>query len=181
MEGSDMLGTDFCLWSMSALCGLSGTERLSGWFLQEKGEAWWKVKVEVTQLFPTLSNPMDCTVHGILQARTLEWAAFPFSWGSSQPRDWTQVSRIAGRFFTSWATRKAWWCLLNTHRYSRLGLPRGLSVTESTCQCERHGLSPGLGRSSREGNVHLVFSLGKAHEQRNAVGCGPWGSQKNQT
>ena len=47
------------------------------------------------------------TVHRILQARILEWVAFPFRRGSSQPRDWTQVSRIAGRFFTSWATREA--------------------------------------------------------------------------
>ena len=47
-------------------------------------------------------------VHGILQARILEWGAFPFSKGSSQPRDWTQVSLIAGGFFTSWATRGAW-------------------------------------------------------------------------
>ena len=46
-------------------------------------------------------------VHGILQARILEWVAFPFARGSSQPRDQTQVSRIAGRFFTSWATREA--------------------------------------------------------------------------
>ena len=46
-------------------------------------------------------------VHGILQARILEWVAFPFSRGSSQPRGQTQVSRIAGRFFTSWATREA--------------------------------------------------------------------------
>ena len=45
--------------------------------------------------------------HGILQARTLEWVAFPFSRGSSQPRDQTQVSRIACGFFTSWATREA--------------------------------------------------------------------------
>ena len=43
----------------------------------------------------------------ILQARILEWVAFPFSMGPSQPRDQTQVSRIAGRFFTSWATREA--------------------------------------------------------------------------
>ena len=50
---------------------------------------------------------MDCTVRGILQARILEWVAFPFSKGSSQPRDPTQVSRITGRFFTSWATREA--------------------------------------------------------------------------
>ena len=46
-------------------------------------------------------------VHRILQARILEWAAFPFSRGSSQPRDQSQVSCIAGGFFTSWATREA--------------------------------------------------------------------------
>ena len=46
-------------------------------------------------------------VHGILQARILEWVAVPFSRGSSQPRDGTQVSHIAGGFFTSWATREA--------------------------------------------------------------------------
>ena len=45
-------------------------------------------------------------VHGIFQARILEWVAFPFSRGSFQPRDQAQVSRIAGRFFTSWATGK---------------------------------------------------------------------------
>ena len=50
---------------------------------------------------------MDDIAHGILQARILEWVAFPFSRGSSQPRDRTQVSRIAGGFFTSWATREA--------------------------------------------------------------------------
>ena len=43
----------------------------------------------------------------ILQARILEWVAFSFSRGSSQPRDWIQVSHITGRFFTSWATREA--------------------------------------------------------------------------
>ena len=52
-------------------------------------------------------NPVDYTVRGILQARILEWVAFPFSRGSSQPRDQTQVSRIARGFFTSWATREA--------------------------------------------------------------------------
>ena len=49
-------------------------------------------------------DPTDYTVHGILQARILEWVAFPFSRGSSQPRDWTQASYVAGGFFTSWAT-----------------------------------------------------------------------------
>ena len=50
---------------------------------------------------------MDYTVHGILQARILEWVAFMFSGGSSQHKDWTQVSHIAGGFFISWATREA--------------------------------------------------------------------------
>ena len=54
-----------------------------------------------------LCDPMNYTVHGILQARILEWAVFPSSRGSSSPRDWTQVSCIAGGFFTSWATREA--------------------------------------------------------------------------
>ena len=53
-----------------------------------------------------LCDPMGSTVRGILQARILEWVAFPFR-GSSQPRDQTQVSCIAGRFFTSWSTREA--------------------------------------------------------------------------
>ena len=55
--------------------------------------------MKVTQSCPTVCTPMDCIVHEILQARTLEWVAFPFSRGSSQPRDWTLVSGIAGGFF----------------------------------------------------------------------------------
>ena len=59
---------------------------------------------EVAQSCPTLCDPMDCSppgsaIHGILQASVLEWVAIPFSRGSSQPRDQTQVSRIAGRGF----------------------------------------------------------------------------------
>ena len=50
---------------------------------------------------------MDYTAHGILWARILEWVAFLFSRGFSQPRDQTPVSRTAGRFFTSWATRES--------------------------------------------------------------------------
>ena len=66
-----------------------------------------EVKVKVVQSCPTLCDPMDYTVHGILQARILEWIAIPSSRGPSQPRDWTQVSNIAGRSFTSWATKEA--------------------------------------------------------------------------
>ena len=56
----------------------------------------FKGKVKVTQSCLTLCNPMDYTVHGLLQVRILEWVAFPFSRGSSQSRGQTQVSLIAG-------------------------------------------------------------------------------------
>ena len=63
--------------------------------------------MKVAQSCQTLCNPMDYTVHGILQARILEWVAFSFSRSSSQLSDRTQVSCIAGEFFTSWVTGKA--------------------------------------------------------------------------
>ena len=52
-------------------------------------------EMKVAQLFPSFCEPMDCIVHGILQARIVEWVAFPFSRGSSQPRDQTQASLAA--------------------------------------------------------------------------------------
>ena len=63
-------------------------------------------KVKVTQSCPTLCDPMDYTARGIFQARILEWVVILFSRRSSQPRDRTQVSHIAGGF-THWATREA--------------------------------------------------------------------------
>ena len=67
------------------------------------------VYVLVAQLCPTLCKPMDYSppgysVQGILQARVIEWVAIPFSRGSSQLRDWTQVSYIADKLFTFWAS-----------------------------------------------------------------------------
>ena len=68
-----------------------------------KSESWkWKSLSRVR-----LCDPMDYTVHGILQARILEWVAIPFFRESSQPRDRTEVSCMAGKVFTSWATREA--------------------------------------------------------------------------
>ena len=69
------------------------------------------MKVLVTQLCPTLCDPVDCSppdssVHGILQTRLLEWVTIPFSRGSSQPRDQTQVFCIAGRFLLSETSEK---------------------------------------------------------------------------
>ena len=68
---------------------------------------------EVAQLCLTLCDPMDysppgSSIHGIFQARVLEWVAISFSRGSSWPRDRTWVSHIAGRHFTIWATREAY-------------------------------------------------------------------------
>ena len=65
----------------------------------------------VAQLCQTLCNPMDCSppvssVHGILQAGILEYVAISFSMRSSQPRNGTRVSFIAGGFFTVWGTRE---------------------------------------------------------------------------
>ena len=86
------------------------------YFLHQPPDAWaiiWMfsdcaVLCLVAQSCPTLWDPMDCSppgssVHGILQARILEWVAMPSSRGSSQTRDRTQVSRIAGEFFIVWA------------------------------------------------------------------------------
>ena len=71
----------------------------------------WKKVLLVTQSCPALYNPMDCSppgssIHGILQARLLEWVAILFCRGSSQARNQTHISCIAGRLFTIWATRE---------------------------------------------------------------------------
>ena len=81
--------------------------------------AWKKSESEVIQSCPTLCDHLDCSlpgssVHGILQARILEWVVVSFSRGSSQPRDWTQLSWIVGRCFTIWATREGLVLLLQT-------------------------------------------------------------------
>ena len=94
---------------------------------ESKGTAWESMAIlqvrggyslenngsEVAQSCPTLCDLMDYSlqappaIHGIFQARGLEWVAISFSRGSPQPRDWTWVSRIVGRCFTVWATREA--------------------------------------------------------------------------
>ena len=80
-------------------------EEMGGKFKSEGAYGYlWLIhveKVKVAESCLTLCDPVDYTVHEILQARILEWVSVPFSRGSSQPRDRTQVSLIAGRFFTS--------------------------------------------------------------------------------
>ena len=82
--------------------GLKPARLLCPWYW--KNENW--VKMKVTQLCLTLCDHMDYMVHGILQARILEWVPFLFTKGSSQPRDRTQVSRTGGGFLTNWAIRE---------------------------------------------------------------------------
>ena len=79
-----------------------------------------KSKVLVTQSCLTLWDPKDCSlpgssVHAILQARILEWVVISCSRGSSQPRDWSPVSHVAGGCFTVWATWDAVGCAKWTH------------------------------------------------------------------
>ena len=95
---------------------------------------------EVAQSCPTPCDPMDCnppgsSIHGILQARILGWVAISFSRESSQPRDWTQVSCIAGRCFKLWATRethnnlsKGWWRACSSAGFSGNGWVNGTSI-----------------------------------------------------
>ena len=79
---------------------------------QKSFYSWSEWVSEVTQSCPTLCDPIDyspqgSSVHGIFKARVLEWVAISFSRGSSRLRDQTQISRVAGRHFTVWATREA--------------------------------------------------------------------------
>ena len=67
----------------------------------------WSHSVVSDSLLPVDCSPPGSSIHGILQTRIMEWVAIAFSRGSSRPRDRTQVSCIAGGFFTSWATREA--------------------------------------------------------------------------
>ena len=83
--------------------------------LLDNSYMYLSLKVKVAKLCLTLCDPMDyrlpgSSVHGILQARILEWVAITFSRGSFQSREWTQVSHVAGRFFTIWAMQQtlAW-------------------------------------------------------------------------
>ena len=71
------------------------------------------------------------SVYGIFQARILGWVAISFSRGSSQPRDWTQVSHIAGRLFTIWVTG-VW-----TNVWQPMVFPYGTNGNEPACQCRR--------------------------------------------
>ena len=123
---------------------------------------------------PMNYGPPGSSVHGVLQARILAWVAIPFSKGSSWPRDQTQISCIAGRFFTIWATREAYAISLTS--FNKWGLPGSSAGKESACNVGDMGLIPGLGRSPGEGNGNTpVFLPGEFHGRRSLVSYSPRG------
>ena len=108
------------VWNTSRVQKLGAQLHISlGWTLIQRssmGEKWKhninESESEVTQSCLTLCDPMNCNlsgsfVHGIFQARVLEWIAISISSGSSRPRSRTPVSHITGRSFTIWVTREA--------------------------------------------------------------------------
>ena len=111
----------------------------------------------VTQLCLTLCDHMDCSppgssVHGILQARILEWVAIAFSRGFSQPRDRIWVSSMAGIFFTIWSIR---WCLLR-HPASRTWAAKWI---HSRLEAGKSSPGPGqqqIPKDNKSGTLHEV-------------------------
>ena len=114
--------------------------------------------MKVTQSCPTLCNSI---VHGILQARILEWVAFPFSRGSSQPWGRTQVSCIASGF-TSWATREAqeyWsgWTIPSPADLPGPGIKPGSSALQVDSLPTELSGSPNFEGKGKEATRYRVF------------------------
>ena len=121
-DGSVWTGFSTDVHTDGRVCTLGHTRWAAGHCEGQTPTRWWQswtdrrgivfpfgnwVTMRVAHSCPTLWDPMDYTGHGILQARILEWGAFPFPKGSSRLRNRTGVSYIAGRFFTSWTAREA--------------------------------------------------------------------------
>ena len=119
------------------------------------------VFLEVTQLYLTLCNPMDYTVHTILQARILEWVAIPFSRGSSQPRNRTQFSYIVGRFFTNWATRDCSFkpVLKSIHSRQREGLNPGCAHRAASSRWPQGWAFWGWASFTLPGDIFALFYI----------------------
>ena len=136
---------------------------------------------------------MDCSLpgsslHGILQARVLEWVAISFSRGSSPPRNRTWVSRIAGRHFNLWATTTSrnhphFEISLAEHWSNlQMGFPGGSEVKVSACNVGDLGSTPGSGRSPGEGNGNpLQYSCLENPMDRGAWWATVHGVAKSQT
>ena len=144
-----------------------------------------------------LCHPMDCSlpgssVHGIVQARILEWVAILFSRGSSQPSNWTGLSLIAGRFFTIWATNSRAGCNHFQDRQRKLVIsaicsdasgilwPQGFRIERFWLYQTHTMIVPSSRLSQRRHWLHTPVLLpGKSHGQRSLVGCSPEGREES--
>ena len=151
------------------------------WLIKEDN-VWLISLCLVAQTYPTLCDPMDChprgsSVHGILQARVLKWVSMPSSRRSSRATDQTQVSRIAGGFFTVQATRKA--CLFSLLFFKAredLGFPGGSVVKNLPSMQETWVRSLGGEDPLKEGMATTpVFLPRGSHGQRSLAGYSPLG------
>ena len=157
----------------------------TSWATRETQEYWKKRKKEseVTQSCSILWDPVDCSlsgssIRGIFQAGVLEWVAISFSRGSSWPRGETQVSHIAGRCFTLWATREALWVL----EWVAYPFSNGSSQSRDwTHCCNRPGFNPWIEKIHwrRKWQPTPVFLPGEFHGQRSLVGYSPWGHKES--
>ena len=120
-----------------------------------------------------LCDPMDHTVHGILQVRILEWVAFSFSRGSSQPRDQTWGSHIAGGFFLPDKPQE---------KPTRV-FPGGSDGKSNCLQGQRPTFNPWVGKIPwrRKRPPTPVLLPWKSHGQRSLVGYSPWGHKESDT
>ena len=159
------------------------------WFQFHGGlSGFYIVKSEVAQSCPALCDPMDCSlpdfsVHGIFQARVLEWVAIPFSRGSSRPRGWTRVFCIVGRRFTLWATRKL--LFFHTLRLSLMKkLTGGLQSMGSLGVGHDWATSLSLFTFMhwrRKWQPTPVFLLRESQGLGSLVGCRLWGHTESDT
>ena len=156
----------------------------SWWWTGKRGILQSEWVSEFAQLCLTLCDPRNCSslqgssIHGIYQARILEWVAISFSRRSSRPRDWTQVSHIAGRHFTVWATREVlqsmgmqivgpdWGTEVNwTHnRESRIMVLKNLFTMQQGRNrhrewAYRHGEWEGEGEMCRKSNMETYITV----------------------
>ena len=148
-----------------------------------------KKESEVTQSCPTLGNPMDCSppgssIHGIFQARVLEWVAISFSRRSSLPRDWTWVSCIVSRCFTIWATREVtkW---INLLKWIKLIYNHSDFFTHTNKLLALFCLIKDFDQLyiswRRQWHPTPALLPGKSHGRRSLVSCRPWGREESDT
>ena len=138
-----LINKSMCVyWGVCSTLSFTVVWNLKSWRILVK---WPWTEMKVAQSSPTLCDPMDYTVQRILQARILDWVAFPFSRGSSQPMD-----QIAGGFFTSWTTREALRLLPNPGTEPRSPILQAYSLPAEP---------PGKPKTTRVGTLSLLQGI----------------------